>query len=73
MICKLLVCQLFHSLNELELICLYISIAIVSTHLNGFNHCYLTLIYTVKWLQVLLFKTNYFIQHNSFICTQLNA
>ena len=27
-------------LNELELICLYISIAIVSTHLNDFSYCF---------------------------------
>ena len=27
---------------------------------------------TVKWLQVLLFNTNYLIQHYSFICTQSN-
>ena len=31
-------------LNELELIPLHISIAIVSTQLNGFTSCYLTLI-----------------------------
>ena len=31
-------------LNESELICLPTSIAIVSTHLNGFKYCYLTLI-----------------------------
>ena len=31
-------------LNEFELICLYTSIDIVSTQLNGFNYCYLTLI-----------------------------
>ena len=28
---------------------------------------------TVKWLQILLFNTNYSIQHYSFICTQLNG
>ena len=28
---------------------------------------------TVKWLQVLLFNTNYSIEHYSFICTQLNG
>ena len=31
-------------LNALELICLRTSIAIVSTQVNGFNYCYLTLI-----------------------------
>ena len=31
-------------LNELQLICLPISIAIVSTQLNGFSYCYLALI-----------------------------
>ena len=30
-------------LNELELICLHSNIAIVSTQLNDFNYCYLTL------------------------------
>ena len=32
-------------LNELELICLHTCIAIVSTKLNGFNYCNLTLIF----------------------------
>ena len=27
----------------------------------------------MKWLQVLLFNTNYSIQRDSFICTQLNG
>ena len=31
-------------LNELEQICLHTSFAIVSTSVNGFNYCYLTLI-----------------------------
>ena len=31
-------------LNELELICLHTHIAIISTCLNGFSYCYLTLI-----------------------------
>ena len=31
-------------LNKLQLICLHTSIAIVSTQLNGFKYCYLTLI-----------------------------
>ena len=48
------------------------NIAIVSTQLNGFNYWYLKLIIhsisiiclqTVKWLQVLLFNTNYSIEH----------
>ena len=30
-------------------------------------------LYTVKWLQVLLFNTNNSIQYYSFICTQLNS
>ena len=38
-------------LNEFGLVCLHPSIAIVSTQLNGFNYCYLTLI--------ILFNTNY--------------
>ena len=63
---------------ELELICLHTSIALLSTQLNGFNYCYLT-------LQILLninslfadsevvtsiaINTNYY----SFICTQSNG
>ena len=31
-------------LNDSELVCLHTSIAFVSTHLNSFNYCYLTLI-----------------------------
>ena len=34
----------FLFLNELELIYLHASVAIVSTQLNGFNYCYLRLI-----------------------------
>ena len=71
-------------LNELETICLHTSIAIVSTRLDSFNYCSQTLLIlfninqywclqTVKWLQVLLFNTNYSIQHYSFICTQPNG
>ena len=36
--------SVFSFLDELELICLYTSIDIVSTHLNGFNYCHLKLI-----------------------------
>ena len=56
MICNWLVCRNFF-LNELEKICLHSSIVIVSTQLNSFNHCYLTLIIlficsqTIKLLQ----------------------
>ena len=65
-------------LNELKLICLYTSIEIVSTQLNGFNYCYLTLISilifclrTEKWLQILLFKNNYSIENHSFAHSQM--
>ena len=66
----------------IELICLHTSITIVFTQLNGFNNCYaITIILfniiiclpTVKLLQVFLFNTNYSIQHDSLICTQLNS
>ena len=30
-------------------------------------------LHTLKWLQVLKLHTNYSIQNNSFICTQLNS
>ena len=30
------------SLNELQLICLHTSIAVISTRLNGFSYCYVT-------------------------------
>ena len=42
-------------LNELELIFLYTSIADVSTQLNGFNYCDLTLI--------ILFNNNHLFAH----------
>ena len=42
-------------LNKLELICLHTNIAIVSTQLNGFNYCYLTLI--------ILFNINHLFAH----------
>ena len=70
-------------LNELELICLPTSITFVSTQLNGFNYCDLMLIFLFninclfadrkKWFQVLLFNTNYSIQHYSFIYIQSNG
>ena len=44
MIWKRLVCVQFWFLNELEPICLHTSITIISTQLNDFNYCYLTLI-----------------------------
>ena len=43
-------------LNELEVVCLHSSIAIVSTQLNGFNCCYPTLI--------IPFNINPFFAHN---------
>ena len=47
-------------LNVLELICIVvvISIVIVSTQLNGFNHCYLTLI--------ILFNINHLFVHSGY-------
>ena len=76
MICKTLVLQ------EFELIFLLSSIAIFSTQLNGYHYCYQALnffkitiscLHIVKWSQVLLFNTNYSIQHYPFVCTQLNS
>ena len=60
---------------------LHTSIEVVSRKLNCFNYSYLTHInsrliiccHTVKWLQVLLFNTNYSIERYSFICTQSNS
>ena len=59
-------------LNELKLICLHISIAIVCTLFNGFKHCYITLI--------ILLDINHLFKHSevvsciahteSFICSQ---
>ena len=43
--------------NELKLICLLKSIAIVSTQLNGYTYCYLTLI--------ILFITNHLVSKQS--------
>ena len=63
-------------LNELERICLHS--CIVSTQLNGCSYCYLTpiirfnvdhLLHTGKWLQDLLFNTNYSIYYYPSICT----
>ena len=48
-----------HSLNKLELICLHISIAIVSTQLIGFNYCYLTII--------ILFNTIHSFAHSQMV------
>ena len=45
--------------NEVELICLHNNITIVSTQLNGFNYCYLTLI--------ILFNINYLFADNEVI------
>ena len=45
--------------HELQLICLAISIAIVSTQLNGFNYCDLTLI--------ILFNINHLFAHNEVV------
>ena len=72
-------------LNELELICLHtikFCCCLYTTWMNGFNYYNLTIIilfniihflHTVKWLQVLLFNTNYSIQNWLFICTQWNS
>ena len=46
-------------LDELELICLHTSITIISTQLNGFNYCNLTLI--------ILFNINHLFEHNEVI------
>ena len=46
-------------LNELELICLYTGIAIVSTQLNGCNYYYLTLI--------ILFNINPLFAHSQMV------
>ena len=48
---------------------------IFCTQLNGANYYYVILIIqfrpTVKEFQVLLFNTNNYLQHYSFICTQI--
>ena len=46
-------------LNELELICLPTSIAFVSTQLNGFNYCDLTLIF--------LYDINHLFAHSEMV------
>ena len=47
--------------NELELICLHTSIAIVSIQFNGFNYCYLTL--------VILFDINHLFAHREVVAS----
>ena len=59
LICKWIVCFVISFLNELWLICLHSSIAIVSKQLNGFNYCYLTLI--------ILFNIDHFSAHNKVV------
>ena len=51
-------------LNELELIHLHTSIAIVSTQLNGFNYCYLT--------PIILFNINYLFAHSKLVTSIAN-
>ena len=46
-------------LNELELICLHTSIAIVSTQLNGFNDYFLT--------PIILFNSNLLFSHSEVV------
>ena len=46
-------------LNDSELICLHMSIAITSTRLNSFNYCYQTLI--------ILFNINHLIAHSEVV------
>ena len=66
-------------LNELELICLNISFAIVSAQMvsmimiKNLHFCLISIIcwHTERWFQVLLFKTNYLIQHHSFALNQM--
>ena len=64
--------KVIRCLNDLELIGLHTSIAVVSTWLKGFNYCISNIKFysiltdclkTVKWLQVLLSNTNYSIEH----------
>ena len=47
--CILFVGDRLRVLNELELICLHASIAIVSTQLNGFNYCFAQSARAVKY------------------------
>ena len=56
MICVEISLLVISFLDELELICLYTSIAIVSTQLNGFSYCYLTL--------KILFNINHWFAHS---------
>ena len=46
-------------LNELELIYLHTSVAIVSTQLNGFNYCYLSL--------TIIFNINHLFAYNEVV------
>ena len=58
---------------ELELICLHIRIAIVSTQLNGLNYCYLILIILFNINHLFVDSevvTSFAFQHYSFICTE---
>ena len=73
MICKHILFITFS--NESELFFFF-------TQSNSFKHfnliqiiqyIFIICLCTVKWLQVLLFNTNYYIQHYPFICTQLNS
>ena len=58
------ICQYFHFLNELKLICLFTSIAFVAIQLNSFNYCNLTLI--------ILFNINYLFAHSE-VVTSINT
>ena len=62
-------------LNELELICLHISIAIVSPQLNGFKFCFIIMI--IRLNKIHLFAYNEVVSSiahtKSFICIHLNG
>ena len=63
-------------LNDLELICLHTTIAIVSPQLKGSNYCYLTLIILFNINNLFADSevvTSIAIQHYSFICTPSNG
>ena len=51
--------KIISSLNELQLISLHTSMAIVYTRLNGFSYCYLPLI--------ILFKISYWLVHSEVV------
>ena len=55
MICK----RIVSFLNVLELICLHISIVMISTQLNDLNYCYLSLI--------ILFDMNLLFSHSELV------